>query len=177
VDVDRWKQALEPWPEYRQDYAALYRYAWRLLGGNADEAADMVQEACLRLVRGARPLPEPGAIRRWLFVVVRNLCLSQLRRGARRREQSLEEVAEPRAQGPDPACACAAGERGRLVAEAVARLPLELREVLILREYEAMNYEAIAAMMEIPLGTVRSRLARAREALRQSLRPLWEELK
>ena len=137
----------------------------------------MVQEACLRLVRGARPLEAPGAIRRWLFVVVRNLCLSQLRRGARRRMQSLEEVAEPHAQGPDPASAFAAGERSRQIAEAVARLPLELREVLILREYEAMNYEAIAAIVEIPLGTVRSRLARARETLRRSLRPLWEELK
>jgi RNA polymerase sigma-70 factor (ECF subfamily) len=177
VDADRWKKKLEPWPEYRQDYAALHRYAWRLLGGDAERAADVVQEACLRLVRGARPLQGPGARRRWLFVVVRNLCLSQLRHGARWRMQSIEDVAEPHAQGPDPARACAAGERSRQVAEAVARLPLELREVLILREYEEMNYEAIAEIVGIPLGTVRSRLARAREALRRSLRPLWEELK
>jgi RNA polymerase sigma-70 factor (ECF subfamily) len=167
---------LEPWPDYRQDYAALYRYAYRMLGGDAEQAADMVQEACLRLVRDMRQKKVPGETRRWLFVVVRNLCLSQLRHGARWREQSLEGTEELHARGLDPASAFQAGERSRFVAEAVARLPLEFREVLILREYEALSYQEIAEVMDLPLGTVRGRLSRAREALRQSLRPIWEEL-
>lgn len=168
---------MEPWPDYRQDYEALYRYAYRLLGGDAEQAADIVQEACLRLVRSMAGAAAPSETRRWLFVVARNLCLSQLRRRGRWREESLEGHAEPRAGGLDPARAFQAGERSRYVAEAVAGLALEFREVLILREYEGMSYEAIAAITELPLGTVRSRLARAREALRQSLRPMWEELK
>lgn len=145
----------------------LYRYAARMLG-RTDLAEEVAQEALTRLAGGGRVL-EGEAARRWLFVVARNLCLSQLRHQTRHPEVPLDEGAAFAAADPDPAAAALAGERRRLVAEAVAALPPAMREVIILREYEEMDYAQIAEVIGCQIGTVKSRLARAREELRQRL--------
>ena len=74
------------------------------------------------------------------------------------------------ADGPDPEQSALAGDRRRQVAAALAALPAEMREILVLREIEDLPYKQIAAVLDLPIGTVMSRLARARERLAAELR-------
>ena len=136
-------------------------------------ARDVVQEACLRLAR-ERVRPEGEAARRWLFVVVRNLCLNALRSRKRRRESPLDAAVEPASKGPGPAEVLYEQDAAAAVARAVGELSPPLREVLILREYHALPYAEIAAVVDCPVGTVRSRLAAARAQLQQKLAFLLE---
>jgi RNA polymerase sigma-70 factor (ECF subfamily) len=165
---------LEPWPDFERHYVTLYRHAYRLVG-NADAAQDVAQEACLRCVREG-PTAEGGdAVRRWLFVVARNLCFSLLRDRSRHPHESLDEARPPASRGPNPAEAALADERRMLVRQAIGRLPEDLREAIVFREYEDLSYQEIADMTGSPIGTVKSRIARAREALRMELAPLLQE--
>lgn len=169
---DDWGRPLDFQRCFSQHYSGLFRFAFRMLGSR-ESAEDVAQEAFLRLARGGEPHLEGEGARRWLFVVARNLCLSRLRR--RGREVSLEVFPEQASSRPGPADAALAEERRGLVREAVARLAPPLREILVLREYEEMSYAEIADVTGCSLGTVRSRLSRARRKLRESLEPLLEE--
>ena len=154
-------------------YGDLFRFAYRMLGEHQG-AEDVVQETFLRLVRngqGGRPHSQQ---RRWLFVVARNLCVSRLRYEARRAGAARSE--NEIAGHPTPEETAANDEIGQQVAEAVLSLPVDMREVIILREYENMDYAQIAEIVGCPVGTVRSRLARAREKLRQRLQRFVEDL-
>ena len=84
--------------------------------------------------------------------------------------ESLETVENQVAAGPDPEQSAEAGDRRRHVAAALAALPAEVREVLVLREIEDLSYKQIAGVLDLPIGTVMSRLARAREKLAAELR-------
>lgn len=156
-------------------YESLYRFAYRMLG-NSEMAEDVVQEVFLRMARNSPRNPDGESVRRWLFVVARNLCLSHLRRSAAHREEPLDVCPEVPFPGLNPAEVAQMAERSKWIKDAVAQLPPAMREVVILREYEGMNYAQIAEIAGCPLGTVRSRLARAREELRKRLQPLLEEL-
>ena len=174
-----WGRDLDFQQHFQQHYADLFRFAFRLLNGAAagpcEAAEDAVQEAFLRLAREKRKELTGEAARRWLFVVVRNLCFSQLRR--KQKELPLETGPEAVAQEPNPAQAASAEERSRWVEEAIAQLPLKMRETIILREYDGLDYAQIAQVSECSIGTVKSRLARGRQMLRARLRPLLEEEK
>jgi len=149
-------------------HAAVFRYAYRMLGG-WEEAQDVTQEAFTRWAERRTRLVGADAHRRWLFVVARNLAYSQLRN--RTRENNA--VANP-AQTESVLERHAQAETAEIVARAVQALPAELREVVVLREYESMTYDEIARITETALGTVKSRLARARVLLRQKLEVLLE---
>ena len=139
--------------------------------GCEHHARDAVQEALLSLWR--EPISPPN-LRAWLLRTVKHRSLA-LRRCCvrRRRRESRVACCRPEcSRCDDPARSLAGGEVGALVAEACSRLPQEYREVLVLREIEEMDYEAIASRMSIPVGTVRSRLNRSRQALRDLLRPV-----
>lgn len=155
--------------------AALSLARW-LSRSNAD-AEDIAQEAYLRAFRlfdgfrGERAKP-------WLLAIVRNchrnqgakhrtgrvIPLEDTGLGNRDPENPILEPAAPDHEGPENA-AIRSDERARLNA-AIARLPLDYREVLVLREIEDLSYREIAEIAGVPIGTVMSRLARAREALR-----------
>jgi RNA polymerase sigma-70 factor (ECF subfamily) len=145
-----------------------YRLAKWLSGAEAD-AEDIVQDAAMRALaalEGATPL-KPRA---WWLAVVRNAALTYM---ARRRPKALryvadldEDVAE---DAPDPEAALIARDEGERVRRAIASLPSPLRETLVLREIEEFDYRAIAEATEAPIGTVMSRLARARAALAKLL--------
>jgi RNA polymerase sigma-70 factor (ECF subfamily) len=156
---------------YRRRQASIYRYALHL-SGDADVAAETVQEAFLSLLRDAGRLdPARGTVLAWLFAVARNQVLSQLR--ARQRYLSLDydEQGEPTAAG----CVLADLEQdqfsGRL-RELMATLPPAYREVLVLCDMQELSYEDVARIAGCPIGTVRSRLHRARAMLAGKLRPL-----
>lgn len=157
--------------EIAEHFKALHRFAARMLG-RADLAEEVAQEALLRLAGSGLALQGESA-RRWLFVVARNLCLSHLRHASRFPEVPLNDFDKASA-GPNPAQAALLEERRRLVAEAVAALPPPMREVIVLREFEELDYAQIAEATGCNLGTVKSRLARAREELRKRLAPMLE---
>lgn len=146
---------------------AAYGYA-RWLTRDAVEAQDVAQEAMLRALRYFHAFRGEEA-RPWLLRIVRNTWIDLgARKGAEK--VSLEAVEAHAADGPDPEQSALAGDRRRQIAAALAALPAEAREVLVLREIEDLSYKHIAAVLELPIGTVMSRLARAREKLADELR-------
>jgi RNA polymerase sigma-70 factor (ECF subfamily) len=148
---------------------AAYNLA-RWLLRNDQDAQDAVQEACLRAYRAFDRF-RGGDGRAWLLTIVRNVCYTHLRRV--RREPALEafdEETHGATANPGEMQALAWREaKGELLRQALERLPTEFREVIVLHELEGLPYREIAVVAEIPLGTVMSRLARARQKLQGEL--------
>jgi RNA polymerase sigma-70 factor (ECF subfamily) len=142
---------------------AAYNLA-RWLSRSPADADDIVQDAMLRAFRAFDGF-RGGDAKPWLLTIVRNCWLSAGQATRRRGLTSLEDSMAD--EGPDPEeTAIQAGHRRRLNAM-IARLPDDFREVLILREIEDMSYREIAEITASPIGTVMSRLARARTLLRE----------
>ena len=131
------------------------------------DAEDCVQEAMVRALRGFSQF-RGGDGRGWLFAIVRNTCYSFLRR--KTPMQVSEEGAEiPPDPAPDPEERLLRSNETERVRRALGELPIEFREVLVLKEFEGLSYKEIAEVVDIPLGTVMSRLSRARQRLQESL--------
>jgi RNA polymerase sigma factor (sigma-70 family) len=148
---------------------AAYRYA-RWLARSRHNADDVVQEATLRAFRAFEDLRGSDG-KAWLLTIVRNCHLTASMQQQRRRQVPLPDEDESSgteliAPSPDPEAAAIHRDERRMLQRLIATLPEEQREVLILREVEDMGYREIAAVTSVPIGTVMSRLARAREALR-----------
>jgi RNA polymerase sigma-70 factor (ECF subfamily) len=130
-----------------------------------------VQEAFLRAFRGFDGL-RGGDVKAWLLTIVRNCHATAMQQRQRRASVPLPQDHEEALQSaevaasPDPESASAAEDERRTLDRLIAALPEEHREVLLLRELEDMSYREIAAVTQVPIGTVMSRLARARAALR-----------
>jgi RNA polymerase sigma-70 factor (ECF subfamily) len=152
--------------------AAGYNLA-RWLTRNDDDADDIVQEAYLRAVR-AFDRYRGGDARSWVLTIVRNTCYTWLRKNRPPAELLRggdgEEVAEIAADpSTEPEVRILRDADRHLVRDALDALPTEFREVLVLREIENLSYKEIADIIAAPLGTVMSRLARARARLQQGL--------
>jgi RNA polymerase sigma-70 factor (ECF subfamily) len=148
---------------------AAYNLA-RWLMRNEAEAEDSVQEAYLRAISNFAGFRGGGG-RAWLLAVVRNTCSSRLRRkGASGQITDFDEAVHSAAcqQMPNPETVLLLAERTERVRKSLTELPAEYREILVLRELEQMSYREIANVAGIPLGTVMSRLSRARQQLRQT---------
>jgi len=128
-------------------------------------AEDVVQDACVRALQYF-PSFRGGDGRAWLLQIVRNTAYGRLARRGRSAETEMDEasleVADP---APDPEAMMQQGEAMGQLEGALAALPLELRECLVLREFEEMSYRDIARVTGVPVGTVMSRLWRARQSL------------
>jgi RNA polymerase sigma-70 factor (ECF subfamily) len=146
---------------------AAYGYA-RWLTRDPSDAQDLAQEAMLRALRYFHAFRGEAA-RPWLLRIVRNTWIDF---GTRNKMEKLPlEVLENRAaDGPDPEQSALASDQRRQIAAALAALPAEAREVLVLREIEDLSYKHIAVVLDLPIGTVMSRLARAREKLAVELK-------
>jgi|SRR5215217_933186 len=148
---------------------AAYNLA-RWLTRNEHDAQDVVQEAYLRALRFFGGF-HGGDARAWLLTIVRNTCYTWLRRN---RSPQLsydfdEAVLAKESPVLDPEAAHVLKAQTQLVNEAIEQLPIEFREVVVLRELEELSYKEIAGVTGIPIGTVMSRLARARKRLLVSL--------
>ncbi len=148
---------------------AAYNLA-RWLMRDAHDAEDMVQEAFLRAFQFFDRF-HGGDSRAWLLAVVRNACYTRLKQN---RARDLMTPFDEKIHGsaPDdsnPEDLLLRQVSAELLREAVEELPVEYREVLVLRELEGLSYKEIASVVNIPLGTVMSRLTRARARLQQSL--------
>jgi RNA polymerase sigma-70 factor (ECF subfamily) len=149
---------------------AAYRFA-RWLCRSPGDADDIVQEAFLRAFRGFDGL-RGGDVKAWLLTIVRNCHATAMQQQQRRasvplpedHEEALGSVVQD--ASPDPESASLADDERRTLERLIAALPEEHRQVLLLRELEDMSYREIAAVTQVPIGTVMSRLARARAALR-----------
>jgi RNA polymerase sigma-70 factor, ECF subfamily len=155
--------------------APVHAVIWRLLAGRArHRVEDLVQETFVRVLRA---LPDfdpkgPASLASWMLTIAARLALNELRR-----PEHAALVDEPAASGER---ADAGAERRRLAAaieSGVAALPAAQRAVLVLREYHDLDYAAIADALDVDLGTVKSRLARARSALRAHLEAALPDLR
>jgi RNA polymerase sigma-70 factor, ECF subfamily len=154
----------------------LYSYAL-VLSRNRTEAEDLVQETCLRAIRAMDRLRPASNAKSWLFAILRNIWLNQLRKW-----RTAPEVVELDLDGDganraadtrkDPHATYVSNIQQEQVRTAIQQLPVEFREIIILREFEELSYQEIAAVLKCPLGTVMSRLARARSKLRDLLSPI-----
>lgn len=145
---------------------AAFNLARWLTRATAD-ADDVVQEAMLRAWRGFDGL-RGGDARPWLLTIVRNCWRDRAADGRRRRQVPLDDgmaIADAR---PGPEGEAARADEGRKLDAVIATLPEEFRTVLVLREMEDLSYREIAAVTEVPIGTVMSRLARGRAMLREA---------
>ena len=147
----------------------------RWLTRNDHDAEDVVQEAFLRAMRYMGGFHGDNA-RAWLLQIVRNTCFSWLKENRSAELVALDDagdgwqdIAAPSADEP-PAVAIGNADR-RQINQAIAALPFVYREVLVLRELNDLSYKDIARIVDIPIGTVMSRLARARNLMRQALAP------
>ena len=150
---------------------ALYSYGL-VLSRNHTEAEDLVQETCLRALRAMGRLRSDSNIKSWLFTILRNIWLNQLRQSPalKATDIDLDESAANRADTVKDAHATYVSNIEReQVRNAIRQLPLDFREIILLREYEELSYEQIATLLDCPPGTVMSRLARARSRLRDLL--------
>ncbi|WP_420447537.1 sigma-70 family RNA polymerase sigma factor [Candidatus Palauibacter sp.] len=154
---------------YRNHWAALFRYVDRLVG-DADLAADVVQEAFVRLLDQTLPDEE---VRRWLFTVATNLVRDDARMSARRR-RLLAERYEQADLAPDPAelpdRAVLRAERVAAVRAALAEMPERDRQLLLMRE-EGFRYAEIAEVIKVAPGSVGTLLARALRRFTEALDP------
>jgi RNA polymerase sigma-70 factor, ECF subfamily len=151
--------------ELRLDFGeyldGLYGYAMTL-SHKSTEAEDLVQETCLRALRAIDGLRPQGNVKSWLLTILRTLWLNQVRR------RTAPDLIEPGAV-QDPHAVYAHATEQEQMRAAIQLLPLEFREIILLREYEELSYQEIAAVLNCPSGSVATRLARARSKLRELL--------
>src|SRR3954447_3337571 len=149
-------------------YEALYRYAYRLTGSSAD-AEDLTQETFEKAFARLAQLREPDRAKAWLFRILRNLYLHKVRDEKRHRVVPLDAVGD--LVGRDGAPEMPEIDPAKLQ-QALNELDESFRTPIILFYFEEFSYRDIAEQMELPIGTVMSRLARAKAYLRNRLGPV-----
>jgi RNA polymerase sigma factor (sigma-70 family) len=154
---------------------AAFNYA-RWLTKHDMDAEDVVQDATIRALRFFPSLRNEDA-RAWLLAIVRNTWYGRLaKQGNSQRVGVYEEMIDDRRdEGLGPEALVLQQQAVGQVQQAVESLPVDFREVIVLRELEGLSYKEIAAIVGVPLGTVMSRLSRARERLLMLLRPAISE--
>jgi RNA polymerase sigma-70 factor (ECF subfamily) len=160
VLVDRWERKIK---------GAIYRVL-----GSDSEASDLAQEAFLKAYRGLGRFKREAQFSSWLYQIALNLCRDRLRRRRARPLVSFEELTDqgslrPIVAGPTAHELVEASDLSRLVAAAVAELPEEQREVIVLKEYQELTFTQVAEILELPVSTVKTRLYRGLGLLRNSL--------
>ena len=158
---------LTVWPHMRSAYNLA-----RWLVRNGDDAEDIVQEAFLKAFKALDTF-RGGDARVWMLAIVRNTAMNFLRKRKPDVAADFDQL-ETADRSPSPEQNLLQESRREQVRRAIARLEPEFRETLVLREIEGLSYKEIAAVLEIPAGTVMSRLSRARQRLLTELAPAKE---
>jgi len=155
----------------------LYNFAhW--LTQNREETEDLVQETYAKALKGFSSFQLGTNFRAWMYRILRNTFLTS-RTGLK---VTMTVPLDPEENGPDLAVECSTPEtilfersKREVLQKAIDELPVHFREILLLCEVEEMSYQDIAETLSIPIGTVMSRLSRARKTLRDRLRPQGQE--
>ena len=148
----------------------LYSYALALSRNRVD-AEDLVQETYLRAIPAVRRLRKESNIKSWLYTILRNIWLNQTRQprvviqmSGMDIDQLMPEFHVPAVKDPHSSLITRLDQEQ--VRQAISQLPPEFREIILLREFEDLSYQEIAGVLNCPIGTVMSRLGRARSKLR-----------
>ena len=152
-----------------RQYAGRATGAAYLMLGCREEALDASQEAFVRAWRHIRRFDPATHFYSWYARILRNECISRLRRRARRRTVALVGEDPSDGDGKDPALLVERTERDRRLWRAVLSLPVPQREIIVLAHFQGLSYKEMAQTIGIPIGTVMSRLHAARQALRTLL--------
>lgn len=154
------------WEDVAQRYGRkIYTFAYRLTG-NPDDAADLVQDVLLRVRKGLSSYT-PGSFDGWLWRITRNAFLDGVRRKKRRPTQPLpDEDHSMFGASPSPDEVLASVRLSDDVQSALLKLPYEFREAVVLCDVVGLTYDEIAEAVDVPVGTVRSRIHRGRSMLR-----------
>ena len=140
---------------------------------NAEDAQDCLQDAMLRVYRSLDRFKGESAFSTWLYRVTTNTCLDALRRQKARPGTSLDALLEtgwsPMEEGDTPEERAVRREMGAALREMIAELPEDLRVAVVLRDVEGLSYEELAQTLNVNVGTVKSRISRARERLRAKI--------
>jgi RNA polymerase sigma-70 factor, ECF subfamily len=158
-------------------FERLYNFACWLTRDRL-EAEDLVQETYAKALKGFSSFQQGTNFRAWIYKILRNAFLTS-RTGLKATAtlpldpQSEEEILPAVEETPETILLRRSD--GQIVQQALEQLPVAYREVLLLCEVEEMSYQEISATLAIPMGTVMSRLSRARKALRDGLRPQFQE--
>lgn len=165
-----------------QDMA--YNVAYRMVS-DGDTAADVTQKAFLSAFRSLKTF-RGGSFKSWLLRMVTNACLDELRRHKRHpsipleplsdEDEEIESPAWMADDGPSPEDLAVRGELDRAIQSCLEGLPEDFRAVAVMVDIEGLDYQDVSGAIGKPLGTVKSRLARARLRLRDCLRHFWELL-
>jgi RNA polymerase sigma-70 factor, ECF subfamily len=163
------KAAMPSWDELvRQHADRVYRLAYRL-SGNQHDAEDLTQETFIRVFRSVQNY-QPGTFEGWLHRITTNLFLDLVRRRSRIRMEALpEDYDRVPADDPNPEQIFHDSRLGPDLQAALDSLPPEFRAAVVLCDIEGLSYEEIGATLGVKLGTVRSRIHRGRQALREYL--------
>ncbi len=151
-------------------FARLYNFAhW--LTQDRSEAEDLVQETCMKALKGFDSFHQGTNFRAWIYKILRNTFLTS-RTGLKAAPVSLDSdedaVVEPIAPGTPESILISSLDQ-QMIQKALAALPVQYREVILLCDVEEMSYQEIAETLAIPIGTVMSRLSRGRKAMRELL--------
>ncbi len=153
----------------------VYSYALRHCR-NAADAEDIAQEVFLQVYRALPRFRGDASLSSWIFRITANLCIDFARRKKKTvqplsdlSEETIDFLLDKPDESPTPDEALLLKEEREALLRGLARLSEQHREILLMREVDGLSYEEIAAVLKLPLGTVRSRLARARLALRHAL--------
>lgn len=150
----------------------VYALALRMCG-NSEDAADAAQEAFLSAWKGLPSFRGEAGFSTWLYRLASNAAIDQLRKGKRQREEASLDDGELPLDVPDrqpgPQEAAESTELQKAVADGLRELSEDHRQILLMREYQELSYDEIAQALEVDLGTVKSRISRARRALRKIL--------
>ncbi len=163
------QEAVPTWEQVANDYGrVIYNFAYRLTG-NPDDSADLTQEVLLRVRRGLRTYT-PGSFEGWLWRITRNAFLDEVRKKQRRPTSVLpDEDRSALAAAPAPEEVLAEVRLSSEIEVALLALPYEFREAVVMCDVVGLSYREIADAVDVPVGTVRSRIHRGRSMLRKIL--------
>lgn len=142
--------------------------------GNPDDARDAAQETFLTAFRSLRSFRGDAQLSTWLHRVAVNSCLDLLRKRGRRHDQPLDDVPDAASGDPAPEDIAIASQRAREVRRALLRISDDHRAVLVLHDLQGLQYAEVAEALDVPVGTVKSRLHRARLEMARLLGHLSE---
>ena len=160
-----------------QHEARMYAVALRMCA-NREDAQDCLQEAMLRVYRAIGSFKGQSTFSTWVYRITMNTCLDELRRKKNRQNTSLDNLVD---MGWSPTDGGAGPEKQALMREmrekmhgAIRELPDDMRAAVVLRDIQGFSYDEIAQMLEINVGTIKSRISRGREKLREKLKEYSE---
>lgn len=151
----------------------VYRFLLRLTRVQED-AMDLTQETFMRAYQNLERWQPDTRFGTWLFRIARNLAFDRFRRERIVEFVELDDDADFPDPSPGPEAELETAQRYRLLEHALGSLPVEHREIILLREIEGMSYDEIGQVLDLRAGTVKSRLARARAALLEKMQPRLE---